>query len=292
MGGTSFIPTVADGRFNAAPTDAGAPMRTARYQLAILIRLTAAACVCALISSGARPDDQPDGAVSPLRKSLKERWRVEYLTKQRPPNRGRRWITLDEDGQISGSIRPAKKLSDQEREGLLGLAVSALEAFSFEPRMGSVVDSPEMSLSLSSGPRRIKIQIVEFDGETNQEPRTLLKHFETLADGRDPGPPPARGKGKRLSAIGGRSSVKVEIDGRSQPLALNPFKNRDLAVKAVRDFTFATVAGVDEGTTSVSLSITSPSLEGFRRIEICEERLASEAVRKSFVSELVESGKE
>jgi hypothetical protein len=262
-------------------------------QFSMVGRFVAVACGCALFASTAHSDDPQDAAAtSPLRKSLRDAWRVEYMMKQRPPNRGRRLITLDEDGQISGSIRREKTLSAEERDKLLDLAVRALEAFAFEPRMGNIVDSPEMSLSLSSGTRQIKIQIVEFGGEKNLELITLLKHFETLADGGDPGPPPARNNAKRLSAIAGKWNVKVAIDNRPQALVEDRDEGRDLALKAVRDFSFETDPSAGDGTTNVSLSITSPSLEGFRRIEISEKWLRSDAVRKSFVADLVKFDQE
>jgi hypothetical protein len=247
-----------------------------------------ALCMCVLVVTVLRSDEQEDGAPkSPLRNSLGKTWRVEYMMKQRPPNRGRRLISLDHDGEITGTIRKEKTLSAEERDRLLDLAVLALEAFAFEPRMGNIVDSPEMSLSLSSGSRRMKIHILEYGGETNEQLKKLLEQFETFADGTDPGPPPERKNAERLSGISGRWDVKVTINDLSQRLAGNALSRRDLALKIVRDFTFAPGEGADKGPDTVSVSITSPSLEGFRRIEISEKWLVSDAIRASFISELV-----
>lgn len=84
-----------------------------------------------------------------------------------------------------------------------------------------------------------------------------------------------------------RPPSKVTVGDRPQALVEDRDRVRDLALKAVREFTFTTAGGENEGTANLSLSITSPSLEGFRRIEVTEKWLRSDAIRKSFVSELV-----
>jgi hypothetical protein len=128
----------------------------------------------------------------PLSASIGKTWRVEFVVRQQPPNKGAFGVALDENGDLyraeweqervtrdsKKTWRKMRRIESADAKHLLAVALTAAESITLEGiKSAEAFDLPVAELSILSGGRTIRVERRLWDSEIDAESWALMNAF-------------------------------------------------------------------------------------------------------------------